>query len=586
MVKASLSRLTGTPAVPALDPAATITDFPGAALLVGPDGHVIDANVRSQPLQSELERLSNLGKREGLAAVIRDASLSGAPLTARILVARADGEDAGQQAFDVTLLPLISEADDASSILVLGVEATLQRNLTRALKTSRDLFRDLVLCSSDFAWETDRRGVFVYVGPRGAAGFAAEALHGRSAFSLLPLERDGGENAIQRVFLANEPQEDQEVWLSGADGQSRCFLVSAVPVYDAGDLWCGARGVGRDVTEQRLQEKVLSDNKARSDLIRNIVDTIRKEMDPIRMLQVTSETIGTACDATSCWVLDTDDGMHYEPLAEYHTGRKVALPQQIRTAIGGQAKSVSYTLDGFVFDARRTSLYGQPNGAICTARADEVAEGAGAAAPLLDEISDHAAVVLAQAKNLIQLTQLSRTDSLTGLLNRRAFEEELTIRLARHCRYGRVASMLYLDVDNFKQINDGLGHARGDELLCQLSRILTNTARNTDLLVRFGGDEFGLFLDETDEQDARKVIDRILAGADLMAWGHAEEPTLSVSIGLAVWMPQSVESQSDLVARADAALYDAKKNGKGRFAIAPPWTTTNERETSLHVNGV
>ena len=74
--------------------------------------------------------------------------------------------------------------------------------------------------------------------------------------------------------------------------------------------------------------------------------------------------------------------------------------------------------------------------------------------------------------------------------------------------------MIYLDVDNFKQINDGLGHAKGDELLCHLSRMLTNTARNTDLLVRFGGDEFGLFLDETDEQDARKVIDRILAGAD------------------------------------------------------------------------
>ncbi len=585
MVKASLSRLNEPSPNLRLDAMATIAEFPGAALLVAADGRILDANARSHPLQQELERLDNVGKREGLTAVIRDAALSGAPLTTRILLARNDGEDAGQQAFDITLLPLTPEKSERPNVLILGVEATLQRNLARALKSSRDLFRDLVLCSSDFAWETDRRGVFVYVGPRGAAGFAAEALHGRSAFGLQASDDDAGHAAIKRIFLANEAQEDEEVWIMGADGTQHCFLVSAMPVYDAGNLWCGARGIGRDVTKQRLQEKALAENKARSDLIRSIVDTIRKETDPVRMLQVSAEAIGRACKAKSCWVLETKDGTHFTPSAEFHSDEAVVLPQHVCTAVGGRSKTISYPVGDLIFEARRTSLYGEPNGAVCTARLrDDQAEGF--AAQVLDQIADHAAVVVGQAQNLIQLTRLSRTDPLTGLLNRRAFDEELVIRLARHSRYGRTAGMIYLDVDNFKQINDEMGHGKGDDLLKNLAGVLARTARNTDLLVRFGGDEFGLFLDETEEDEARLVTHRVLEGFAQLPRASEDDPDASISIGLAIWRPEDREPPHDLVARADAALYAAKKGGKGRLAVAPAKEVGIEPTSRMHSNGV
>ena len=215
------------------------------------------------------------------------------------------------------------EAGRASSILVLGVEATLQRNLTRALKTSRDLFRDLVLCSSDFAWGNGPpRRVRVCGASRRGRFMRQKALHGRSVFSLLSLERGGDEKRDPTRLSGQRGARRRRSLAVGGRWSIRCFLVSAVPVYDAGNLWCGgARRRPRRHRTTLAGEGSSPKNKARSELIRNIVDTIRKEMDPIRMLQVTAETIGTACRAASCWVLETDDGMHYETIGRIPRGR-------------------------------------------------------------------------------------------------------------------------------------------------------------------------------------------------------------------------------------------------------------------------
>lgn len=566
MVNASLSKLDEQIAFLNVDSAITIAEFPGAAMLVSEDGRVIDSNSRSKPLRQELERLAAIGEGQGLAVSIRDAFRTSAPVITRLLIDRADGEDAGRQAFDITLIPTGHVDTSTRALLVLGVEATLQRNLTNALKSSRDLFRDLVLCSSDFAWETDRTGAFVYVGPRGAAGYAADALHGRSAFSLIP-ENMEGKGRIQDVFLAKSPVEEVEIWLSGADGERHCFVVSAVPIFDAGELWCGARGVGRDITQQRLQERQLAENDARSDLIRSIVDTIRRETDSQRMLEVSAEAIGVACDAKACWVLETSNGADFAISAEYHRNDPMALPDDVKAAIGGDLRSMSYEVGEGYFEAHKTHLHRQPNGAICIAR-DVAPCTEDFTTQIIGQIADHAAVVIAQANNLQRLTQLSCTDALTGLPNRRAFEEELTLRLAQHRRHDRQACMLYMDIDRFKQINDAGGHKAGDDVLRHFSKLLVDTARATDLVVRFGGDEFGLFLEETNEVGALQVVNRLLQRLEGVLLSD-ELLTYSISIGVAFWRPQDMEKMAGLISRADDALYAAKKAGRGQYAVSP-----------------
>ena len=566
MVNASLNAKTAPTAKLSLEAGAVIGEYPGAAILVAADGTVLDANGRSAPLVVELERLAAIGRREGLSALIRDVSLTCAPLTSRILVDRQDGKDAGQQAFDVTLLPVTAEEGGSTPVLIFGSEATMQRNLTRALKSSRDLFRDLVLCSSDFAWETDRSGVFVYVGPHGAAGYAAESLHGRNAFCLQADETM--HEAVRAIFLAKEAVEDVEIWLDGADGQQHCFSVSAIPVFDASQTWCGTRGVGRDITAMRLQQKALVETQARAALVRSIVDTIRQQTDPDSMLQVSAESIGLACQAESCWVLAVTSTNEFQTIAEHHEHKHQILPEAIRASIGGVSKTVSFEMEGLLYQTRRTTFQGRPNGAVCIAQKTGQPSG-DVVRDILEQIAPHAAVVLEHAHNLKRLVQLSRTDDLTHLPNRRAFEEDLGQRLAHHRRHGRQASMLYLDIDNFKQINDQQGHAKGDELLRTLSDVLRRTARTTDLMVRFGGDEFGLFLDETDEHGARQLAQRLMTALAQIPKSQ-DDPALSISLGLATWNPRQSESMAALIDRADAALYEAKREGKGRFAIAPP----------------
>ena len=566
MVNASLSAQTAPTAILPLEAAAVIGEYPGAAILVAADGTVLDANGRSAPLIAELERLKAIGRREGLSALIRDVSMTCAPLTSRILVDRRDGNDAGQQAFDLTLLPLSSDGGEPTPVLILGTEATMQRNLTRALKSSRDLFRDLVLCSSDFAWETDRSGVFVYVGPHGAAGYAAESLHGRNAFCLQTDENM--HDAVRSIFLATEPVENVEIWLDGADGEKHCFGVSAVPVFDASQTWCGARGVGRDITAMRLQQKALAENQARAALVRSIIDTIRQQTDPDSMLRVSADSIGLACHAESCWVLTANSANEFQVIADHHQNQPQTLPEAIRASIGGRSDTVSFEMDGRLFQTRRTTFQGFPNGAVCIAQRTGEPSGEDVR-DILEQIAPHAAVVLEHARNLKRLVELSRTDDLTHLPNRRAFEEDLSQRLAHHRRHDRQASMLYLDIDNFKQINDQQGHAKGDELLRTLSDVLRRTARTTDLMVRFGGDEFGLFLDETDESGARQLAQRLMTALAQVPRRHGD-PALSISLGLATWNPRQSETMAALIDRADAALYEAKREGKGRFVIAAP----------------
>jgi diguanylate cyclase (GGDEF)-like protein len=157
-----------------------------------------------------------------------------------------------------------------------------------------------------------------------------------------------------------------------------------------------------------------------------------------------------------------------------------------------------------------------------------------------------------------QLRALAVTDELTGLRNRRAFEERLGFEFALSRRKRRDLSVLLLDVDNFKQINDTLGHPAGDDVLRQLSRVLRESVRATDLAVRFGGEEFAVILSETDETSAMLWCHRFqrrLAASD------GPNGLVTVSIGAAGLGPH-VADTSHLVALADEALYRAKHRGK------------------------
>jgi diguanylate cyclase (GGDEF)-like protein/PAS domain S-box-containing protein len=161
-------------------------------------------------------------------------------------------------------------------------------------------------------------------------------------------------------------------------------------------------------------------------------------------------------------------------------------------------------------------------------------------------------------------------DPLTGLPNRALFLDRLRLTLARlQRRPDRLFAVMFLDIDNFKHVNDTFGHAGGDALLLEVTRRLHECLRPQDTVARYGGDEFAVLLDEAGNcDDIARVADRIQAAVQKPAVLEEEAVTVSVSIGITVVTP-SYQRAEDVVRAADLAMYMAKVNGKAQYAFAP-----------------
>jgi diguanylate cyclase (GGDEF)-like protein len=163
------------------------------------------------------------------------------------------------------------------------------------------------------------------------------------------------------------------------------------------------------------------------------------------------------------------------------------------------------------------------------------------------------------------LAELATADELTGLPNRRKLSDRLDLELVRASRYGRPASLLIFDVDHFKHINDSRGHAAGDEALKAIARRGVPAIRETDVLARWGGDEFVLLMPETDHVQGLAICSRLKEAIETTA-RSSDEVSFTISGGMATWSPtDGPTTAAGLLARADSALYHAKEQGRNRI---------------------
>jgi diguanylate cyclase (GGDEF)-like protein len=177
----------------------------------------------------------------------------------------------------------------------------------------------------------------------------------------------------------------------------------------------------------------------------------------------------------------------------------------------------------------------------------------------LQELATHAALALDRLRMSNELERLAMHDPLTGLFNRRALMERVQSELATLRRTGGNLAYAMIDVDDFKQINDGGGHAAGDAALKRIAEILRTQTRETDIPARFAGDEFSLVMPRT----SQLAIDAIM----LRVYEQLRQSGLSASIGIA--FADRTMSADELIARADQGVYAAKAAGKGRFVLMP-----------------
>ncbi|HED35027.1 MAG TPA: EAL domain-containing protein [Gammaproteobacteria bacterium] len=181
-----------------------------------------------------------------------------------------------------------------------------------------------------------------------------------------------------------------------------------------------------------------------------------------------------------------------------------------------------------------------------------------------------------------KLLKLAHYDSLTNLYNRSTFYEHLKASIARANRASHNIAVLFLDLDLFKTINDSLGHDIGDKLLITTANRLSDCVRETDVVSRFGGDEFAIFLEIDNDINnavmiARKIISEIEKPFNL----EAKQVFISASIGISIYSPEENENEETLLKQADLALYQAKSKGRGNFQF---FTPEMQKKVDHHLN--
>ena len=184
---------------------------------------------------------------------------------------------------------------------------------------------------------------------------------------------------------------------------------------------------------------------------------------------------------------------------------------------------------------------------------------------LVDKAIEVLAVSLRRALDYEDLFDLASKDVLTGLKNRRVFEERIGPMLESAKRHNHPICLACLDLDKFKQINDTLGHAEGDEVLKKIARTLSSRIRSEDLLVRMGGDEFTLVLPNTDLAAAENLAERLCSAVDCLNIVTPTGIKVGISIGLAQW--KEGMGRDEWLQYADESLYRAKAAGRSRVSV-------------------
>ena len=173
------------------------------------------------------------------------------------------------------------------------------------------------------------------------------------------------------------------------------------------------------------------------------------------------------------------------------------------------------------------------------------------------DITDRKHLERERQELLAQVEALARTDALTGLPNRRAWDEEVEREIARARRQGHPLTLAMVDLDYFKRFNDAHGHAAGDDMLAEVATSWRRVLRTNDVIARYGGEEFAVLLPGCQHDEAIRLLDRLR---------EATPRDETCSVGVATLRPD--DTAADLGRRADAALYEAKRTGRDRLAVA------------------
>lgn len=383
-------------------------------------------------------------------------------------------------------------------------------------------------------------------------------MQGRSDFDLSPPDRAQAlYEAEQQIVRSGKPLVNFEEHLVDAAGQPRWFTTSKAPIRNADGEIVGVAGVTKDISERKALEAELRRS-------RNQLSYVLTEMsDGLALF-----------DQQGTLVFCNEQYRFSFPLTAAMRRPGTHIRDILRAVVAtGEQRGVPETNTEAWIDEIAASLHAQSEQEI------EMADGRwvqirrrptsdGYSVVVVSDVTTNKKAELALFGMTEQLKHLATTDSLTGLLNRRAFDEALERELSRSTRERTPISLLLIDVDRFKAFNDYYGHPAGDGCLRAISQSIRSVLRRPgDLVARYGGEEFVVILPNTDEDGAFIIASLLRTSLRELQLQHvgSEKKVVTVSIGIASYScPDALRRSTELLARADEALYDAKAAGRDR----------------------
>ena len=557
--KADSGRSEKRPDIKAPEQEKLLAGYPGAALLVADDGSILHSNTKA----AGLEALIQHDAAPEIKNLIEKARTNGSVAADSVTLNSAKGKIV----LEITVVPGLGEAGE---MLVTARDMTMERNLRTALVESRQRYKDLVEVSSDFSWEVNPEGEFVFVSPRGALGFKAEELINKKTedFVLSPGEFS------PLPFVSERSLDNVEIWMNHKDGSTACVVLSCVPLMveeDGKQVWKCTRGVCRNVTEERVYESALAQARRREQHLNYIVSTIRDELEPHNMLKTAAAATARALGVAGCRIYRRDEENTYMIAAEHGNTEGLDNLDARFAPLESGDQIAEITLGNWHVMATATNYRQRVNGALSIWKAAGN-DWEDDHRLLITDIAKQLGIANEQISNHERIVTLSRTDGMTGLLNRRAFyEEDLPRRVARLERSRDTAALFFVDMDNFKRVNDVHGHQAGDDALLYLRDLLMEMSRPGDVIARLGGDEFAMWLDGISREVSEKRAARLIkASQTLRKFSGDDDHPLGISVGVAIYDPEDNESLDSLMIRADAAMYEVKNSGKGGYHMAGP----------------
>lgn len=455
----------------------------------------------------------------------------------------------------------------ADRVMITARDTTVSDRMTEALLQSRGMFKGLLDRAVDFCFEVDSDRVFRFVSPDEAFDQKLAGWIGRSADEIF---WPNGKVPSRNPFASKKVHTFDAVQIDFGLGTKYWVSFTVEPVQLGDNKIAGVRGVCRDVSSQ-----VASDRQTRMDNLRlsvqqRIVSLINTTDTSEMLLDSASSELMDVLRADLVWsVVKFPEGL--VPAAICGESPVVPNIEDIWQKLALAADPIIQVQDDDNSHlAVRLEEGGIGIGMFVICRDTATYPWAEHEKSLLADITGSLAAAFGKAQLINKLQRLSSLDELTGIMNRRAFVDSVERRLRHQCRSGQSGCLLFVDLDHFKEVNDTLGHKAGDTAIKMVADRMQTLVRSCDLVGRYGGDEFVLWLEDISPNDAAlKAMSLIDSMPKVRETIGADQLKLSASVGVCASTPGLDLKFVGMAERADAALYEVKNAGRSNVAIAP-----------------